>query len=204
MLILVRHGRTGANAGGRMQGRIDHPLDDLGEQQARDIAASLRRVDRIISSPAQRARQTAAALAAGDEVEVDGRWAELDFGVYDDLALGDVPPEVWRQWRSELDWAPPGGESIRSVRDRVWAACDELLDEMAERDVVVVSHVSPIKQAVGWALELDARTSWRTHLDVASISRIAVRGGEPLLVSFNEIRHLGSGTDPVVYGVNWR
>ena len=53
--------------------------------------------------------------------------------------------------------------------------------------VVAVSHVSPIKAIVAWALGCGSDITWRMHLDVASVTRIAGRGGRPVLSSFNEI-----------------
>lgn len=201
MLILVRHGRTAANAGRRMQGRVDHPLDEVGVEQAEAIAEALGGVDRIVSSPLARARSTAGMLAerSGVEVEVDERWVELDFGIYDDRPLNEVPADVWSRWQQDEDWRPEGGESLAELRERTFAACDDLAQDLAGRDVVVVSHVSPIKAAVAWSLGLDNETTWRTHLDVASISRLAVRDGRPILVSFNEIAHLA----PAKHRLHW-
>ncbi len=192
MLILVRHGRTAANASGRMQGRVDNPLDEVGLAQAEAVTAAVTPVTRVITSPLQRASATAGAIAerSGVAAEPDDRWIELDFGVYDGRVLDDVPTEVWASWQDDASWAPPGGESLADLRARTSEACDELVDAIVEHDVVVVSHVSPIKAAVGWALGLDHQTTWRTHLDVASVSRIAVREGRPMLVSFNEVHHL--------------
>ncbi len=54
--------------------------------------------------------------------------------------------------------------------------------------MVAVSHVSPIKAAVCWALGVDERATWRMFLDLASVSRIGSRaGGVPYLASYNEI-----------------
>ena len=52
--------------------------------------------------------------------------------------------------------------------------------------VVVVSHVSPIKAAVAWALGASVDIAWRSHLDQASICRIDVRSQGPVLITFNE------------------
>ncbi len=71
------------------------------------------------------------------------------------------------------------------------AACEELSAEAARSDVVVVSHVSPIKAAVTWALGGGPELSWRLSLGVASITRISTGGPVgPALVSFNETAHL--------------
>jgi broad specificity phosphatase PhoE len=189
MLLLVRHGQTAANAAGQLLGRADVPLTETGLEQAAALAAALGPVERVISSPLQRARQTAAAF--GSHVEVDDRWTELDYGIYDELPLADVPMELWDRWRSDPEYAPPEGESLASVGRRVQSACDELAPAATRTDIVVVSHVSPIKASVAWALDVGDQIAWRTFVAVASITRIGVTERGPLLRSFNEVAHLG-------------
>ena len=57
--------------------------------------------------------------------------------------------------------------------------------------LLVVSHVSPIKAAVAWALDVGDGVAWRMFVAVASITRIAVTDRGPILRSFNEVAHLG-------------
>ena len=188
MLILVRHGRTAANASGLLLGRADIALDAVGIEQGRALAAALGRVERVISSPLQRCAQTAEAL--GYQPSIDERWIELDYGVYDQRPARDIPAEVWQEWRDDPMFVPGGGESLAALHQRVAEACEELAAEAADRDIAVVSHVSPIKAAVAWAVGAGVELSWRMHLDPASISRILVRPNGPVLLSFNELRHL--------------
>lgn len=183
MLVLVRHGRTAANASGLLLGRADPPLDEHGRDQAAALAAAVADARRVVSSPLRRTRETAAAL--GLPVEIDERWVELDYGELDGRPLADVPADLWRRWRADIDFAPPGGESLAALGRRVRAACEELAAEAAEADVVVVSHVSPIKAAVAWALGVGDEISWRLHVTPASVTRIAVRDGRGVLTTFN-------------------
>jgi probable phosphoglycerate mutase len=191
VLIIVRHGRTEANAAGLLLGRLDPDLDAEGRQQAAAVAATIDRADRIVSSPLARTRETAEAisLATGTAVEVDDRWIELDYGEFDGMPLVDIPPATWSSWRSDTSFCPPGGESLVALSERVRAALDELAVEALERDIVVVSHVSPIKAAVIWALGVEESVTWRMFLAPASITRIAVQRG-PVLQTFNETAHL--------------
>ena len=202
MIVVVRHGRTEANARGLLLGRMDPALDDEGRRQAATIGAGLGALDvaRVVTSPLQRCRTTAQAVAdvlsvARDvpvDVEVDDRWVEMDYGVFDGRPLADVPPDTWAAWRSDPSWAPEGGESIAAVGARVRTACDALVDEATGRDVVVVTHVSPIKAAVAWALGVGDEVAWRMWVAPASITRIGVGpGGRGSLRSFNELAHLG-------------
>ena len=139
----------------------------------------------MIASPLLRTRQTAEAF--GRPVELDERWIELDYGELDGLPLRDVPPDLWREWRADPSFAPPGGESLAALGIRVRAACGELIDEIRERDVVVVSHVSPIKAAIAWALGAGDDLSWRLFVQVGSIARIGADQFGTTLRSFNEL-----------------
>ena len=192
-LILVRHGQTAVNAEGRLQGRIDAPLTPLGEAQAAACAAAVGPVlGRVVSSPLLRARSTAAAFSTSSGVAVDERWIELDYGEWDGAVLREMDQAAWNRWRADPSFAPPGGESLVALADRVWAACSALADEAREADVVVVSHVSPIKAAVAWALGVGPETSWRMFLGVAAITRIAIGPRGPSLTSYNDVAHLAS------------
>ncbi|MGH9103201.1 MAG: histidine phosphatase family protein, partial [Acidimicrobiales bacterium] len=167
MLLLVRHGETAANAAGKLLGRADPPLTAVGCRQARALAAVLPEGARVISSPLGRAMQTAALLSGvpEDELSVDPRWIELDYGELDGRPAGALAPDSWRRWAADPSWRPPGGESLADVAARVGQACDELA--VGGADVVVVSHVSPIKAAVAWALGVGPEIAWRMRADLA-------------------------------------
>lgn len=189
-LVLVRHGETEANAAHRLLGRAESPLTDAGLAQAAALGPELATATRLISSPLQRARRTAEALALDVPVEVDDRWTEVDYGAYDGQALGDVPAEVWLRWRRDPGFRPPGGETLQEMGTRVRAACRELfaVDGAGARgpgDVVVVSHVSPIKAAVAWALGAGDELAWRLYLATASITVIGWGTDTPVLRAFN-------------------
>jgi broad specificity phosphatase PhoE len=169
-----------------MCGRSDPPLTEAGRRQAAALAAGLPRPTRLITSPLVRARETAAVFATAVPAQIDPRWTEMDYGALDGQPMTALDGDAWRAWRSDPEHVPAGGESLAAVRDRVAAACVELAEEAAHGEVVVVSHVSPIKAAVAWALGVGDDVSWRTHLDVASISRIAIGPSGPALRSFNE------------------
>ena len=189
VLILVRHGRTAANAAGLLQGRLDQPLDDIGRSQAasaaRHIAASIDgEIERVYCSPLTRTRQTAEMFRS--DVIVDERWIELAYGDLEGVRAAEVPAEIWERWRSDSGFVPAGGESLDDVDRRVRQACEELAPIATDRHVVVVSHVSPIKAAIAWALGASSSVTWRMHLSVAAVSRIAIREHGPVLMSFNE------------------
>jgi probable phosphoglycerate mutase len=191
VLSLIRHGRTAANAAGLLQGRLDPDLDDVGRWQVEQLPDAVGKVDRVVSSPLARARQTAAVLAA--PVDVDDRFIEIDYGVFDGLSLAEVGPVNLAKWRDDVNFAPEGGESLSELFQRVGPAIEDLREDATGRHVVVVSHVLPIKAAVAWALGIDVGTAWRLHLDQASISRIVFTDAGPVLRSYNDVAHLSGG-----------
>ncbi|CAN5817117.1 hypothetical protein BH20ACT4_BH20ACT4_08970 [soil metagenome] len=183
VLLLVRHGETEPNTHGLLLGRGDPPLTPRGRSQAAALASSLPRPDRVISSPLRRAISTADAF--GRPVDVDGRWIELDYGELDGRAASAVPPDVWERWRTDPDFAPGGGESLAQLGRRVRSACDDVAGAAADGVVIVVTHVSPIKAALAWALNAPDTIAWRTFVEDASVSRIDVETAGPVLRWFN-------------------
>ena len=197
-LVVVRHGRTDANARGVLLGRSDPSLDELGRRQAEALAAVLAGgrfgpVGAVVSSPLARTLETAERTAEvlGLPVRVDERLIEIDYGEYEGVPVGGLPVETWQEWQADLDFRPPGGESLAELGRRVRECCQEwAADGSAGKTVVMVSHVSPIKAVAAWALGVDDRVAWRAHLDPASITQVLLRGDRPVLSLFNETAHL--------------
>jgi broad specificity phosphatase PhoE len=198
MISFVRHGETALNREGRLQGRVDAELSARGLEQVARLATRLStwEIRRVYSSPLTRARQTATAIAAvaGCEVEIDDRLIELDYGEWDGLPLAEIRPTRGGSQFADPTFAPPGGESLVAVQARVEAFCRDRLDRGGDTEpgrVIAVSHVSPIKAAVTWALGVDARVSLRMRLGLASITNIgAGPNGGGYLASFNDDAHL--------------
>ncbi len=188
MLFLVRHGRTLVNAENRLQGRIDHSLDEVGRRQSIEIAGALSDIDRVISSPLLRAKETAEAF--NRKIDIEPRFIELDYGDFDGISQNDVSEDVWKSWRSDINYRPPNGESLAELNNRVCEVLNELVDQAHKQNIVIVSHVSPIKAAIAWAVGVEVSSSWRMLLDRGSISRIEVSPQGPKLRGFNDTSHL--------------
>ena len=192
MIVLARHGQTEANRDGLLVGRVDPPLTALGLEQAVRLAEALAGsgATRVVTSPLTRTRTTAEAIASrlGLEVETDERLIEMDYGAWDGTPIADVPIETWRRWRTDPEFRPPDGESLRDVARRVGAVMGEWLT--TDERIVAVTHVSPIKAALTWALGAPDEMVWRMYVEVASISRIGLRQGAPCMLGFNDTAHL--------------
>lgn len=193
MLVLVRHAESSANAESRLLGRAEVPLTARGHEQIEALRRALGPVARLVSSPLQRAVETAEGLTTRAPLQIDDRWIEIDYGELDRRPLAEVPGDLWVRWRSDAEYRPPGGESLAAVGRRVGKACEELFADDGsgardpDGDVVVVSHVSPIKAAVAWSLGQAEDMIWRLYLSTGSITRIGWAGNQPILYSYNEV-----------------
>jgi glucosyl-3-phosphoglycerate phosphatase len=165
--ILLRHGRTAYNKAGRLQGQTDIPLDDEGIAQTRLAAAGLtrigRRIDLVVTSPLQRARDTARltleAAGLAPEVSVDERLAERSFGRWEGSTLAEIQagwPEEYVQFRSHREVDGVDFERRADVADRVSAAIRDGLHRAGEDGTVLfVSHGAAITLGLTALLGLD-------------------------------------------------
>jgi alpha-ribazole phosphatase len=147
-LILIRHGQTDWNVEGRYQGQADVPLNRQGLEQARKVAAALaqEKIDAIYSSDLARARQTAEIIqqATGAPLHIEPRLREISQGLWEGMLFSEIkardPQRHARRKVDPLNTAPPGGETVGQVRQRVLAAVREILRRHPEQRVALVSH----------------------------------------------------------------
>ncbi|MEP6638465.1 MAG: histidine phosphatase family protein [Chloroflexota bacterium] len=177
-MTLVRHAATDWS-GLRYCGRSDPALNAAGRAAsialANDLAPTLAVGTRIVSSPSQRARQTAEAIAAAAgiaDIVFDERWREADCGIAEGLTFDEVSrvaPGTARQLAegaSEIDW--PDGESAADLAARIGAAWRDLDDSATE--TVVVSHAGPLRIAI--ALATGVPTGTIAFLETATAFRL--------------------------------
>jgi ribonuclease H / adenosylcobalamin/alpha-ribazole phosphatase len=197
--LLLRHGETAMSAQRRFAGRSDAPLTDTGRRQAAAAAARLAArggIDMIVTSPLQRARRTAEAVAeaTGAPVTVDDGLVETDFGEWEGLTFAEVTqrwPDELTGWLASSEVAPPGGESLATVARRVLGALDRLLAAHGPGTLLLVSHVTPIKTLACRAMLAPPATMFRLHLDVGSLCEVQWFADGPALVrSLNDTGHL--------------
>ena len=193
MIILVRHGQTTTNAKGLLVGRSDPVLTELGERQARALRPLLANVSEVWASPLQRARATAQLAIPHIECTLNEAFIEVDYGELDGQPLSVVSSEQWQTFETDHTVAIGNGESLASVDARVHAQLEALLEDRdsllysAEEHLAIVSHVSPIKSAMAWALGVPGSVAWRSRLDNGSITTIGTRRTSPTLIHFNVV-----------------
>ncbi len=137
-VFLIRHGRTALNATGMLRGRVDVPLDEVGQQQAARLGALFAPVElaALVCSPLRRARQTAAPIAAstGAAVEVDPAFTDRDVGAWS----GTATAEVIRRFGA-LDEAA-GVERREDFERRLLAGWRHVTAGPARKPLAIVTH----------------------------------------------------------------
>jgi 2,3-bisphosphoglycerate-dependent phosphoglycerate mutase len=207
----IRHGETSHNAGGLAMGQRDIPLNDLGREQAGQTAAALAAhpIARIVSSDLVRASATAEPLAdiLGLAVETDPRLRELSFGIFEGRSIAECArehPEIVAEWRrGTFDYAPPGGETRRSLMERTGAVLRELLDGPHDH-VAVVAHGGTLSALHTHIIE-DGLAQPREHIhrvfrfSNCSISIAARDDGQWRFLVVNSTTHLDGESRQLLY-----
>lgn len=147
-IILIRHGETDWNTKGRWQGQEDVPLNQRGHQQAQQVARALSKthIDAIYTSDLIRALDTAKPLAqcTGLPIQLDSRFREIHQGEWQGLLISEIQGRYAdlfkRRTDNPLEVAPPGGETVRQVWERVRQALNEIVRKHPAHTVAIVSH----------------------------------------------------------------
>ena len=191
--VRIRHAETDV-ATNTLAGRTPGiRLTAIGQRQAEALAASFADapLNRIYSSPLERAQQTAAALAhaKGLEVKVSAPLHEIDFGEWSGRTFDELNDEPdWRRWNEERSIArTPGGETMLDVQGRVVGCMEALAGQHRGGAVVLVSHADIIKAAVCHYLDLPVQGCFRFDVAPASITAIVTGDWGGKLLGLNEV-----------------
>jgi probable phosphomutase (TIGR03848 family) len=197
-VLLVRHGRTAANAAGVLAGvEPDLGLDDVGLTQARTLAARLAAIPlaAVVTGPLRRCRETADILVAHrpPAITVDDRLTECDYGDWAGRPLRELSRErLWRTVQAHPSAVTfPGGEALRAVQTRAVGAVREhdalLADAAGLRAIwLAVSHGDVIKCVMADALGLHLDLFQRLTVDPGSISAVRYADLRPAVLRLND------------------
>ncbi|MFI5782465.1 bifunctional RNase H/acid phosphatase [Nocardia sp. NPDC051570] len=177
-LLLLRHGQTELSVQRRYSGRGNPPLTALGREQAARAAKYLAAkgdIAAVVTSPLDRARETAEAVAQAADIPVRvlNGLIETDFGDWEGLTFPEAAqrdPALHARWLGDPSLPAPHGESFDQVRERVESVRRDLVGLYPDQNVLVVSHVTPIKTLLQLALGVGPSLLYRLHLDLASLS----------------------------------
>jgi 2,3-bisphosphoglycerate-dependent phosphoglycerate mutase len=207
-LLMIRHGRTSWNFDGRFQGQLDIPLDEAGQDQAAAVASRLaiERPAAIYSSDLSRAWQTArsiqGAIAMSSQPEpappllLEPRLRELHFGEWQGLTYAEIKscqPAALAAW--EADWlntAPPGGETLAQLVERVQSVYQEILDSHPAETTLLVGHGGALQALLCLALGVPPERFWQFQLDNTGLTDLRIYPQGAILNLFNDTCHLES------------
>ena len=199
-IIAIRHGETAWNVDTRLQGQLDIALNTNGIWQAGQVARALAGevIDAIYASDLLRAWQTANAIAHATNAPLLPHQGlrERGFGSFEGKTYAEIEaewPEQSELWRKRVpDWAPPGGESLLTMRARVASTLNTLAQQHIGGQIVLVAHggVMDILYRLATSQELQAPRSWL--LGNAAINRLLWTPEGVTLVGWADSNHLES------------
>jgi probable phosphoglycerate mutase len=202
-LLLIRHGQATFNLDGRHPGQLPGiPLTDVGRRQALAAAVSLSALELsvVISSPLERARETAEIIARGWALEVrtDPRLMDTDVGPW----AGKKPSELkddpaWKVFVNHPTEPPPGVESLAVVQARAMSVVEAVLhDEDLGRVIALVTHGDLVKLVLAHYLGISIECARFIEVSNASLTALAFTGEakpEVLAVNWTPTPHWLSG-----------
>jgi broad specificity phosphatase PhoE len=199
-VIVMRHGETEWNKESRVMGRSDIPLSDAGRRQSERAAAVLAHfsVDRIVSSPLVRAKETADIVSRHLDVDVqtDEQLQEVEFGSWQGMTYREIraDPRYGEFLKDPVNNRTPGGENIADVQSRGLAAIAAA--KPGER-VLFVSHGDIIRAAISYFLDVPLRQFRRIRVDNCGLTAIAVADGRPEVKFVNMLADPERAWDPL-------
>jgi probable phosphoglycerate mutase len=198
-ILAIRHGETDWNVDTRIQGHLDVPLNETGQWQAQRLARALAAQDTIhaiYSSDLLRAHDTARAIAdaTGTPLSTHPGLRERGFGIFEGKTYVEIEctwPEESVRWRQrEPHWAPPGGESLLQVRERITRTLHELATRHAGEQIVLVAHGGIMDQLYRAATGQDLQAPRTWGLTNTAVNRLLWTPLALTLVGWADTSHL--------------
>ena len=201
-IIAIRHGETAWNVDTRLQGHTDIGLNERGQWQARRVALALAEepIDAIYSSDLSRAHATAEAIAQRNNqlthkaVPTHAGLRERGFGTFEGQTYAQIAtnfPEESERWRSrDPHFAPPGGESLLQLRERIANTVAELAGRHIRQQIVIVAHGGVMDALYRLATQLDVTAPRTWSLGNAAINRLLWTPDGLTLVGWADDYHL--------------
>lgn len=198
-LVVVRHGETVWNVGGRLQGHGDSELSADGVAQARALAGGLAGGEyaALYSSDLGRAMATAEIVGRrlGLGVVAETGLREWSLGVLEGLTVAEARRQAPRAYAcygmNDVETVIPGGESRRQACERSVACAEDLARRHPGERIILVTHGGVLHGFFRHAVGLGWSTPRRFSVCNASINTFTVRGRRWRLETWGDVRHLG-------------
>jgi len=180
LVIFMRHGQAENNVSRTLVGRhIESHLTSQGKDQAADVAKQLKSIpiDKVYVSPVIRAMETAQIVCEtlGMDYEIDERLYEIELGKLVGMNYEEVTTkygDLFLRFYAEHDpvLASFGVEPFAAVKQRVKSLLDDALKKHEYSNVLMVTHLDPIKAALATILDLKPEALYRWHIRNASLT----------------------------------
>lgn len=178
-IIFLRHGQALNNTERILAGRTPGiPLTDKGVDQAQKAAKFLEdmNISAIYSSPIERAKNTAQIVGNHNSVDVriDDRLIELDMGKFTGMPYEEIFSShgnvFMKFYKGELEIAHNGVETFADVKKRVLSIVDHVLENHPNENVVLVTHMDPIKAMLSTVMSLSPENLYELIIANASLN----------------------------------
>lgn len=179
-MILMRHGQADNNVNRILVGRhIESHLTEYGKHQVLDTAKYLGEIsiDKVLVSPVVRTIETAEIVCEylGLDYQIDERLYEIELGRlvgmnYEEIIskYGNLFLEFYTE--NEAALTPYGVESFASIKQRIKNILDEMAETYSDRNVLMISHLDPIKAAIAIILDLKPESLYKWQIRNASLT----------------------------------
>jgi len=189
IIDLIRHGEP-VGGSGRYRGQIDDPLSEKGWSQMREAVADHCPWQAVVSSPLSRCAAFATELGQRHSLSVsfDERLMEIGFGEWEGKTKDEIsaqnPQALQNFYKDPIGYCPPGAEALVDFEKRIAAAWQVLLQDYADKHVLVVVHAGVIRMLVRHVLAAPLESMFRIGVPNAGISRFRIDGvGDHALTS---------------------
>jgi len=182
-ILLIRPGVTEFDQQGRVQGTLDIPLSEEGQQEVESLIEAIRNqpIAAIYASPCQSAAETAEAVGESLDLKVKtvDKLQNLDHGLWQGMLVADVKakqPKVYRQWQEQPETiCPPQGETLNSAKQRVSAAVTKIIKKHKTDGMISIVVPEPLASVVRHLVRHDDWGDlWHSPKDMPQWQMIAV------------------------------
>ena len=198
-LILVRHGQTEWNAGGRYQGQSNVALSDTGRKQAKFLAERfpVKQLDAIYTSDLDRAKETAECVGEKLCVSVypEEAFRELSFGDWEGLTYQEIslrwPEEAKKLFTAPDELSIPNGETFRELQKRALDKIHLLYEKHIDQTVAVFAHGAINKTILAGLMHIPLHYLWSLRQDNTAVNILRLDDGYVMVELINSTSHLG-------------
>lgn len=179
-ILLARHGHTKPTEEGLLYTDPDAPLTERGEEQAAALAIWIKKQKPqvLLSSPSKRVLSTAEIIGAKlkSTPQIVEELNEWNVGTWDGKSYWDIKkdePAAYARWsRDPIHIAPPNGESIAGLCQRIKDQIREIIANHEGKSIALITHAGVIRGVLTYALGIPAENFWRLNIPTGSVSKV--------------------------------